>query len=141
MILSRPEIILFLHKQRTGSGGQSSPSILESCGGKKKKKMVRKWSASSLRGQPDLVIQFFIAEEPSLSVCQIGSAASCCRLRVFRAPIVALHEREHSRVTTKMVVIHSAERANGSNWHQTLKNWSPYSGWRPTPINNFLMGL
>lgn len=25
-----------------------------------------------------------------------------------------------------MVIIHSAEGANGSNWHQVLNNWSPY---------------
>lgn len=52
--------------------------------------MVKKLGASLLTGQPDLVIHFFIAEEPSLSAYQTASAASCGRLGVFRAPLTTL---------------------------------------------------
>lgn len=91
-----------------------------------------KLSVSSRRGQPDLVINFFDAEEPALSVCQIGPAASCGRLGVFRAPVLDLQSASsvgHTQNGRNTL----SRGANGSNWHQTLNNWSPYSGQRLTP--------
>lgn len=52
------------------------------------KEDVRKFSVSSVRGQPDLAIHVLIAKKPSLSLCQIGQVASCGRLGVFNAPVV-----------------------------------------------------
>lgn len=65
-------------QQREEGGGRShSP-----------KEDVRKFSVSSVRGQPDLAVHGLVAKKPSLSLCQIGQVASCGRLGVFNAPVV-----------------------------------------------------
>lgn len=76
----------------TGRGqGKEEEEVPKHSGKLWKVRMVRKLSVSSLSGQPDLVIQFYFAEEPPLClVCQIRSVASCGRLGVFRAPVAAL---------------------------------------------------
>lgn len=52
------------------------------------KEDVRKFSVSSVRGQPDLAVHVLIAKKPSLSLCQIGQVASCGRLGVYNGPVV-----------------------------------------------------
>lgn len=74
-------------------------------------KRVGWWSVSSVGGQPDLVIVFFITKEPSFS---------CLSAKLDKQPVGAGWEfyfrgavmppQMHTQqVTIKMVVIHSAE--------------------------------